>query len=202
MTEEKVVLYTGRNCFGDAFTFGKGEYISEGTNKLDIIGVIDGKEYSFPFDYVSKNFAKGKINALKLYPYMKLTVYENANKTGRWLVFENADDKEMRIDDLSRAMYNFENKIDFISVEVIKDKPPKKYQSTYIVNSSERFTISELSLHNKLTVSQMYNLELIIIIVLACVAVGCFAVPFISNFVKRHKEDYNVTEKVVENVDA
>lgn len=176
-----ITLYTGRLCVGDEFKLYPGEYASEETRTGNIVAIIDGSESKLPFSTVVKNFKKGGIHAMKLQPKMKAMIYENIDRKGRWIVFENADTTPMEIDNLGTEMYNFGGKVEKVIVENLPASD-QKYQSKYIVNPvSESFNIRDIQ-HVKPAIRK--NIQILGAIILSILSLAFFLAPFLSNKIR------------------
>lgn len=188
-----IVLYSGRLCKGDEFKLYPGEYVSEETRSGNIVAIVDGIEEKLPYSSVIKNFKKGGIHAIKLQPKMKAMIYENIDKKGRWIVFENADTTPLEINNLDMDMYNFGGKVEKVIVEDLPSSD-QKYQSKYIVNPvSETFNIR--SIHH-IDSSLRKNIQTISIIILSILALAFFIAPFLSDRVRsqiKSSQLYNPT---------
>lgn len=164
-----VVVYTGKKFAGDKFTIGVGDFNFDTKEQKNIVGVIAKQEYPINYNLKRSNFKNDAINSLEIGPFLKVIIYEDTDKGGRWITFENAENNAMKIEDLSISKFNFNDKISHIEVSQIKDKT-KKYQGTYILDAFEK---EKFDPHN-VNFDSKYNYTMILIIILAVSSVLCF----------------------------
>lgn len=169
MLNENVIVYTGKKFTGDKFTIGIGDFNFNTKEQKSIVGVIAKQEYPIDYKLERSNFKNDAINSIEIGPFLKVIIYEDTDKGGRWIIFENAENNIMKVEDLSVSKFNFNDKISHIEVSQIKDKS-KTYQSTYIVDSFEK---EKFDPHNT-NFDSKYNYTMILIIILAVSSVLCF----------------------------
>lgn len=169
MSNENVIVYTGKKFTGDKFTIGVGDFNFDTKEQKNIVGVIAKQEYPINYNLERSNFKNDAINSLEIGPFLKVIIYEDTDKGGRWITFENAENNVMKIEDLSISKFNFNDKISHIEVSQIKDKT-KKYQGTYILDAFEK---EKFDPHTGKFDSK-YNYTMILIIILAVSSVLCF----------------------------
>ena len=166
---ERVVVYTGKNFTGDKFTIGVGDFNFDTKKQRTVVGIISKQEYSINYNIEHSNFKNDAINSLEIGPFLKVIIYEDTDKGGRWIMFENAENNTMKIEDLSISKFNFNDKISHIEVSQIKNKN-KTYQSTHIVDSFEKEKFNP----NNTYFDFKYNYTIILIIVLTVSSILCF----------------------------
>ena len=132
-----VVVYTGKKFSGDKFVIDTGNFNFTDKIKKTITGIIAKKEFPVDFERDKVNFKDDSIRSIQIGPYLKVSLYENTDKGGRWIIFENSNDDVMSVEDLGSSKYDFSDKISRIEVVEIKDKS-KKFQSSYILNAFEK----------------------------------------------------------------
>lgn len=166
---QNVIVYTGKKFTGDNFKLGVGDFNFNTKEQKNIVGIIAKQEYPVNYNLEHSNFKNDAINSLEIGPFLKVIIYEDTDKGGRWITFENAEDNMMKIEDLSTSKFNFNDKISHIEVSQIKDKS-KKYQSTYILDAFEK---EKFNPHNA-NFDTKYNYTIILIIILTVSSILCF----------------------------
>ena len=169
MLNENIIVYTGKKFTGDKFTIGIGDFNFDTKEQKNIIGVIAKQEYPVDYKLERSNFKNDAIDSMEIGSFLKVIIYEDTDKGGRWIIFENAENNIMKIEDLSISKFNFNDKISHIEVSQIKDKN-KKYQSTYIVDSFEKENFDPHSTN----FDSKYNYTMILIIILIVSSILCF----------------------------
>ena len=158
-------VYTSENYGGDKFSLNEGEFNTETSGELTIIGVIANQEYPQTYKVDKHTYFKNdSINSLIINPHTKMVVFEEADKGGKWVVFENSTDGKMEVPSLKFA--NFDNKISSVEISEIKDKS-KKYQSTKILEAEDKETFNSV---------ERYNLNVLMIIILCVIGMFCFVI--------------------------
>lgn len=172
MTNSTVQVFTEKSFKGDTATINIGDFNFDTKISKTIIGVAHGKEYKFPYNIEKVNFKNDAIKSLKIGPYLSVTVYEQTDKGGRYINFENNSPDVMNVTDLSTNQYTFADKISNIVVKPLT-KANKSFQKTLVLDSEvgESFT--------SIDTPEEYNMKIVIIIILLvsctlCLVLGGF----------------------------